>query len=367
LNVEETKNTVAKMILPNPIACGYTPLVFSEKHIQKQEIMDKSSSSIQKDASNLVSQLIGSYDSKYGTGSMSCAIYDTAWVAMVSKTEDGHNRWLFPECFRYLLDHQLETGGWRTYAAQVDGILNSLAALLALKKHAAAPELSVADLPGDIENRIQRATSFLEVELNNWDVSSATHVGFEILVPALLDLLEKEGIHFDFKGRDLLMKINKKKMSRLDPAILYKSFKCTALHSLEAFIGKIDFDKVKHHKTFGSMMASPSSTAAYLINASEWDEESEAYLRHVVAAADGKGSGGIPSAFPSTYFEFTWVICTLLKGNFSKDMLDQGSLQKAAEVLEQGLEAEKGLLGFGMCKNLHQVFVTDKKSTICWS
>jgi hypothetical protein len=355
------------MILPNSTPCGYTPPLLFPKHITQQSIMEETHSSIQKDARNLVSQLVESYDPNYGTGSMSCAIYDTAWVAMVSKRTDGQVKWLFPECFRYLLDHQLESGGWKTYAAQVDGILNSLAALLAFKKHTAAPELSLSNLPIDMESRIERATSFLRIELNNWDVSSATHVGFEILVPALLDLLEKEGIHFDFQGRELLMKINRKKMSRLNPAILYKSFKCTAIHSLEAFIGKIDFDRVKHHKTFGSMMASPSSTAAYLINASEWDPESEAYLRHVVAAADGKGSGGIPSAFPSTYFEFTWVICTLLKGGFSKEALGQTSLQKAAEVLEKGLEAEKGLLGFGMFFNSGYTFETNNRSTLCWS
>jgi hypothetical protein len=261
----------------------------------------------QQDAKHLVSHLVNSYDSKYGMGSMSCAIYDTAWVAMAAKTVDGRRRWLFPESFRYILDRQLENGGWERYHAEVDGILNSLAALLAFKKYAASPELSDTPLPKDLGTRISKAIDFLKVELNNWDVQATTHVGFEILVPSLLELLEQEGIAFEFKGRPILMAINKKKLSRLDPAILYKSFKTTAIHSLEAFTGKIDFNKVKHHKTFGSMMASPSSTAAYLINSTQWDDESEEYLRHVVLEADGKDSGGVPSAFPSTYFEFTWV------------------------------------------------------------
>src|ERR1700761_2079905 len=244
----------------------------------------------QEDPKALVTSLVNSYDSKYGMGSMSCAVYDTAWVSMVEKTVNGKRKWLFPESFHYVVEHQLENGGWECYAAQVDSILNSLAALLAYKKHAATPELSEDPIPQDLEIRIQKARDFLQQELNNWDVQSTSHVGFEILIPSLFELLEKEGIQFNFKGRDLLMSINKKKLSRLNPAILYKDFKCTAIHSLEAFTGKIDFNKVKHHKTFGSMMASPSSTASYLINATEWDEESEAYLRHVVAKADGKGS-----------------------------------------------------------------------------
>lgn len=258
-------------------------------------------------ASTLINRLVSEYDPKFGMGSMSCAIYDTAWVSMVAKNIDGREQWLFPECFRFILEHQLESGGWQSYAAQVDSILNSLAALLAFKKHAEAPNMSPNPLPTDLDNRIERAVEFLKHELNNWNVQGTTHVGFEILVPSLLELLEQKGVHFEFAGRSGLMDINKKKLSRLDPAILYTKFKCTAIHSLEAFIGKIDFNKVKHHKTFGSMMASPSSTAAYLINATEWDVESEEYLRQVVTAADGKGSGGVPSAFPSTYFEYTWV------------------------------------------------------------
>ena len=103
------------------------------------------------------------------------------------------------------------------------------------------------------------------------------------------------------------MTINKNKLSRFRPEFLYGPRRFTALHSLEAFIGNLDFDKVKHHKVYGSMLGSPSSTAAYLMHASEWDDESEDYIRHVIKFAAGRGSGGVPSAFPSTHFEITWV------------------------------------------------------------
>lgn len=69
----------------------------------------------------------------------------------------------------------------------------------------------------------------------------------------------------------------------------------------------IDFDKVAHHKVHGSMMASPSSTAAYLLNVSNWDDEAEAYLRQVIKSGAGRGSGGVPSAYPSMHFEYSWV------------------------------------------------------------
>lgn len=265
------------------------------------------SSGLADEAVLLIDQLANQNDDTYGLGTMTCAIYDTAWVAMVAKEVDGKLTWLFPESFEYLLERQNEDGSWESYGAEVDGVMNSLAALLALKQHQKQPELSLTALPNDIGTRIEKAIESITGQLQAWDVESTMHVGFEYLIPALLTMLEADDIQFKFAGRDRLMAINHKKMSRFQPAMLYGQQKTTALHSLEAFIGLIDFDRIQHHKTFGSMMASPSSTAAYLMSASEWDLESEAYLRHVVKFGHGKSSGGIPSAFPSNYFETTCV------------------------------------------------------------
>ncbi|KAH8892550.1 hypothetical protein GQ53DRAFT_746074 [Thozetella sp. PMI_491] len=55
------------------------------------------------------------------------------------------------------------------------------------------------------------------------------------------------------------------------------------------------------------MMASPSSTAAYLMHVTDWDDEVETYLKHVIQYGVGSNSGAVPSAFPSMFFEYTWV------------------------------------------------------------
>ena len=99
-------------------------------------------------------------------------------------------------------------------------------------------------------------------------MKSTMNVGFELLVPAHLDLLEKEGLFFDFPARTALMKIRAKKLSHFRPEMVYGEAKTTALQSLESNIGQIDFGRVSHHKVLGSMIASPSSTAAYLIYSS---------------------------------------------------------------------------------------------------
>lgn len=260
-------------------------------------------------ARSLIHRSLDSHDARYGCGSMSCAVYDTAWVSMVTKDVNGETQWLFPESFHFLLHSQAADGSWGASShSQLDGILNTAAALLSLAKHA-KESLQMRELDlGDLEDRKRRAAASLGQQLKAWDVEATTHVGFEVIVPAVLERLSDEdsSFHWDFDGRSVLAKLNAAKLARFSPDILYR-FKTTAIHSLEAFIGKIDFDQVKHHLVHGSMMGSPSSTAAYLMHASRWDGEAEAYLRHVIDAAAGKGSGGVPSAFPSLHFEHTWV------------------------------------------------------------
>ncbi len=79
------------------------------------------------------------------------------------------------------------------------------------------------------------------------------------------------------------------------------------IHLLEDFVGHIKFDRVAHHKVFGSIIRPPSSTAAYLINTSRYNGEAEVYLKYVIKSAARKGKGGAPSVYPFTHFEYFWV------------------------------------------------------------
>ncbi|KAL9070875.1 MAG: hypothetical protein Q9157_005668 [Trypethelium eluteriae] len=198
----------------------------------------------------------------------------------------------------------------------------------------------------NLTGRIEKATSALRSLLDQWKVEATVHVGFEILIPALLAYLEQEGLHFDFPGKTQLYAINAKKLTKFKPEYLYTNVKMSALHSLEAFIGKLDFDRVQHHKVRGAFMASPSSTAAYLMNSSTWDNECEAYLRNVVVNGEGNSTGGIPSAFPSNIFELTWGLSTLSEGGFALQNIAPIQTSKAIDFLSQTFAEENGLLGF---------------------
>ena len=245
-------------------------------------------------------------------GSATVAIYDTAWVSMISKNSGGQKTWLFPECFQFLLDNQLPNGGWQCHSTRDDGILNTLAALLAMRRHASDSDMDMVHRPNliDLEARTLKATMYLSESLQRWDVDDSLHVGFEILIPVLLSMLESENIRFVFPGRHKLEAFNERKLARFDPEELYRT-PTTFLHSLEAFIDRVDFDRLSYHKTSGSMMASPASTAAYLMRSSIWDGEAELYLRKAIHEGCGKGIGGVPSVFPMPIFEVSWVRCSI--------------------------------------------------------
>ncbi|KAL9610459.1 MAG: hypothetical protein Q9167_004832 [Letrouitia subvulpina] len=305
--------------------------------------------SLEGQASQVLRTCVRNYHNVYGTGSMSLSVYDTAWVSMISKSINGETHWLFPLSFQYVLDQQESSGGWSTGLSDIDGILNTSAALLSLRKHIATPYQLDPEVVETVLARLPKAISSLRESFRNWDISSTNHVGFELLVPALLEMLEQEGIFFDFAGREQLLNVRAKKLSKFKIDMLYSKMQNPALHSLEAFIGKLDFDRVSHHKAFGSMMASPSSTAAYMMHCSTWDDESESYIRHVLSAGQGNGSGGVPSAFPTSLFELTWVVTNLFQNGFTKDGSDPQSLQKITDILKISFDSNEGLIGFAPC------------------
>ncbi|KAF2756145.1 Ent-kaur-16-ene synthase [Pseudovirgaria hyperparasitica] len=301
-------------------------------------------------ARSLVQRMLTSYHPDYGFSTTSVQVYDTAWVSMISKTTQGRQEWLFPASFHYLLKTQSEDGSWGAHPdTQTVGILDTASALLALIRHYHQP-LQICDVsPSELKRRIKKATESLRHQLDNWDdVQESNHIGVEIIVPALLEYLSLEDpeLYFVFEARTTLLHIRDTKLASFKPEYLYGQKPLSLLHSLEAFIGKIDFDKVSHHVFQGSMMASPSSTAAYLMNVSCWDDVAEAYLRHVSSVGSGHGDGGIPGTFPTANFEFNWTITTLLRAGVTNQDLDCPELHTVTEILIKAFQDEKGVIGF---------------------
>jgi hypothetical protein len=243
--------------------------------------------------------------------SFSAAAYDTAWLSMIYIRFEGvvTPQLLFPQCFSRLVNTQQGDGTWGSYGCQGDGVLSTLASLLALidrRKHMGSHG---SDDVTNINERIEKARSGAQALLLSWDISTTVHVGFEILVTNLLKRLASDSVVFEFPASWKLALLYQRKMKGFSPRMIYSENQCTVLHSLEALTGIIDFDKVRHHcnEEIG-VFGSPAATAAYLIHARVWDMRAETYLRKVLNIYDNDGK--VPSAFPTPIFEISWVCIT---------------------------------------------------------
>lgn len=247
-----------------------------------------------------IRRLIEEYKREGRLCSVTGSIYCTAWISMITKPVNARNIWLFPASFRCICDLQQKNGGW-VGVDVVDEIVSTLACLLSLKKHE-----RIDGEHSNLTDKIEKAILFLNQRLLEWDITKTERIAFEILVPNMLDLLEREGIKFDFPNLEALLQIKEAKMSKFTLSHLYEH-PSPLLYSLEAFIGIIDFDKVRKHLSNGSMFSSPSSTAAYLMNVSEWDTRAENYLIDAVNNGRCNGEGMVACTYPTTTFELAWV------------------------------------------------------------
>ncbi|KAL9589516.1 MAG: hypothetical protein Q9203_001686 [Teloschistes exilis] len=275
----------------------------------------------------------------------------------VTKTVTETPQYLFPSAFRAVLNAQLPDGSWyaqldsndtedvdaaESNASQnlSDSILSTMAALYTLNTHSAAPhQIQPSSLPDpSLTIRTTRAASALGTMLGRWRVDDCNAVGFEVLIPALLDALGKQGFAFDFPGKARLFETRAAKIQRIQLFLSEGKAPMALLHSLEAFHDwkheAFDARKVKDRLVHGSVMASPAATASYLMNASIWDDEAEAYLRMVLECGSGKGSGGVPSAWPSSNFEIPWVRG---KRDFPLETTTKRTTQTTSTLLESGL------------------------------
>ncbi|KAL8661050.1 MAG: hypothetical protein Q9202_005981 [Teloschistes flavicans] len=215
-----------------------------------------------------------------------------------------------------------------------------------MKRHAKQPHLTTSQKTHDLDTRIVKAVTYLQKELQHWDVGASVGIGFELLVPAHLSMLQDEGIALDFPQRPLLMNFRAKKLAKLDPTALYGPQKSTLLYSLEGFIGKIDFDKVQHHVISGSHMGSPSSTAAYLMHRSSWDGRAESYLRDAIVNGAGHGCGGVTGTYPTCIFELAWGVSTLHHGGFLEALQDTKILTDIVTYLDKHMQDQEGVVGW---------------------
>lgn len=234
--------------------------------------------------------------------------YDTAWVASLPAPENPHQP-AFAEAFEWLRTHQLPDGSW---GAEIpyshDRVLSTLMALLTLAKWD-----NGAGIPAQIDAGIRAIWRHFNELKRQTDP-----VGFELLLPTLLDQAKERGFQLPYGAFEQYRTRRQQKLELIPLDLLY-SRDVTSAFSME-FLGKeLDTARLRHglQEDNGSIATSPSATSYFLMN--RWAPDAMSYIGQIVE----RTRGAIPASAPVEIFERSWALNNiyLVKGEFPSEAL----------------------------------------------
>ncbi|MFQ5576317.1 MAG: prenyltransferase/squalene oxidase repeat-containing protein [Anaerolineae bacterium] len=218
---------------------------------------------------------------------ISPAAYDTAWVA-----------WLYPEALEWLLDAQRPDGSWGAELEYYcDRVVSTLAAINAI---------AAVSTNGHHLKRVEAGIQYLEKAIPHLGQDVFETVGFELLLPNLVDIARSLGLKVE-RIKTLIEPLRPlylKKLSLIPNQVIY-SPRVVVAHSLEF----LNFDTLDHaavanlRSINGSIHNSPSATA-FVEVAGGGSTEGRAYLERVV----NRYNGAAPGFTPLELFEIIWIL-----------------------------------------------------------
>lgn len=218
--------------------------------------------------------------------------YDTAWVAAVPSQADRRNP-RFPSALSWISRNQLADGSWGSAIPyQHDRIICTLAALIPLARFGQRETDRV---------QVQRGERYLWQHAHRLRHMPCELVGFELLLPTLLQLATEVGIRVP-PGLDVFAAERQAKLALLPPQLIY-SAELTTAHSLEFLGADVNPLKLLHVRApNGSIGNSPAATAFLLHHID--DPAATAYLDHCLLGDQG---AGVPVLEPCETFEQLWI------------------------------------------------------------
>ncbi len=263
--------------------------------------------------------ILGEAESRPG---ISGTAYDTAWLASVPDPSNPL-RSRYPAALQWLVDRQLPDGSWGgSVRYEHDRVLCTLAALT---------PLALFGRRGKDRAAVQAGTRYLWQHGHLLAGEPTEMVGFELLLPMLLQRAESAGIetppHIDIYERQRAEKL------RLIPTEKLYSPATTVVHSLE-FLGR-DADPHRLREAQapnGSIGNSPAATAFFLTHTD--DDRAAAYLQECMRVGGGVTT---PVLHPAERFELLWTAYHLfLAGTPARMLLSQSDRDTLSEELGNG-------------------------------
>ncbi|QIN78598.1 hypothetical protein GBA65_08765 [Rubrobacter marinus] len=275
-----------------------------------------------------VDELLRAEDSQL----MQSTIYDTCWAARLT-TEDGGMA--YPHLLPWILDRQQADGSWGSRVPYThDRLLSTLVVVVLLARFGHRRDDQARRIAG--QRYIWRHTDKLEQD-------TYRTIGFELILPNLLEEGRELGLDLPYTQLGHYEDEREKKLSLLPRERLFDTW-TTALHSLEAFAGRIDVEGAgKLLQEDGSMAASPSATACFLSQTRDWRERhprSTTYLEDLLARG-----GGLPPVSPHDIFMRAWILYYLHYGGLTAE--HAGALKPHHEHLMKAWRPE----GVGFSSN----------------
>lgn len=254
--------------------------------------------------------------------------YDTAWLAGLADREDRRTS-RFPTTLRWLADNQLSDGSWGSPVRyEHDRVLCTLAALAPLAEFGRRAEDRRA---------VNTGTRYLWQHGHLIGREPVELVGYELLLPALVDRARKAGIavppHLDVYAEERTAKLN------LIPKPALYSPRTTVVHSLE-FLGKhVDKEALRLAQgANGAVGNSPAATAYFLDTTQDTTQvENKAALRYLEACLGHAGGATAPVLHPAETFELLWAAYHLYLGGVpSQQLLRPAERRHLKQALRSG-------------------------------
>jgi halimadienyl-diphosphate synthase len=223
--------------------------------------------------------------------------YDSAVVA---RLRDAHGQLCFPQTLAWLVRRQHPDGTWgaeRWHAH--DRLVSTLAAIRSLHEAQAAPAA------------VERALQAIPDLIARLDEDDDETIGFEVIAPYLLDWCRAAGLPLPAVS---LEAERRRRAERLGHGV-----KGTLLFSLDG-LDVIPPEVGRLISPRGSLLASPSSTAAYL---ARYPATPQSWV-YMVGLAEQNG-GGIPAVHPIESFAASWSC-------FYLDLAGQGQSRTARRL-----------------------------------
>lgn len=239
---------------------------------------------------NAAQELVKTLNQKMGPSA-----YDIAWLARLQNLPHANGHWQGMRA--WLLENQRPDGSWGGEIAYYhDRVICTLAALVALSEVSHVAESREA---------IQRGEAYLWKHFHLLHTDPFELVGFELLLPTLLDEALALGLQVPSQALGY-REIRETKLQLIPSEKLYAPNLSTA-HSLEFLGAHCDSQRLAGAQAGnGSLGNSPAATAYYLLKTGGEDPRALAYLEAVK-----KHSAPCIYLYPFRAFEETWVLNNL--------------------------------------------------------